>query len=143
MSSPDSKGLRSSPGTVPEGLVSSTTGKIKSDGASLPRVMKRIASELMRRFPLMIAQDPNGFKKQAVYYLKRHLPPRPGRPLEDAITNAIELRKQGYLWKQIYPLCIANHPALPSSSSPATSPNPTPLQSRSAPSNSSPNTPSS
>jgi hypothetical protein len=113
MSSPDSKGLRSPPEAVPEGLVIGTPGSVKSGGANLPRVMKRIAADLMRRFPLMISEDPKRFKKQAVYHLKRNLPPRPGRPMEDAISKAIEMRNQGYPWKQIYPVCIANHAVLP------------------------------
>jgi hypothetical protein len=113
MSGPDSKGLRSLPMAVPKGLVIGAPCTVKSEGASLPRVMKRIAADLMRRFPLMTSEDPKRFKQLAVYNLKRNLPPRPGRPMEDATSKAIEMRKQGYTWQQIYPVCIANHAVLP------------------------------
>lgn len=112
MSEEGKKSLAGPGEPAPEGLVSGTPGKGKPAGASRPRIMKRIASELMRQFPL-IGEDPVQFKKQGVYHLKRNPPPQPGRPMESAITRAIELHKVGHLWKHIYPQRIANHSGLP------------------------------
>lgn len=113
MRSAESKELRSPSEVVPERLGSGTSVRAKTDAVSLPSVMRLIASDLMQRFSTMIAADPTRFKKQVVYYLKRNLPPGPGRPAEDAITKAMELRTQGHSWQFIYQLCIANHLHLP------------------------------
>jgi len=79
----------------------------------LAQAMRQIAGRLCCDFAAPIEQDPQEFKAQAVFYLRRHLPPGPGRPSEDAITKAINLRKQGVAWKQIYPQCIPDHSQLP------------------------------
>ena len=71
--------------------------------------MQQTAARLRRDFAPRIAQDPRKFKRLAVSYLKNYLPPGPGRPPEDAITKAMQLRKQGLEWKQIYPQCIPDH----------------------------------
>ena len=86
--------------------------KRRPEQLTLDRTMRQVAIDLKRRFPLQISQEPRQFKKKAVYYLKCYLPPGPGRPAEEAVTKAIELRKQGQDWKQIYPQCICNHSQL-------------------------------
>jgi hypothetical protein len=89
-----------------------TPEKSRSGYPSLARVMQQTAARLRRDFAPRIAQDQRKFKRQAVFFLKRFLPPGPGRPAGDAVTEAIKLRKQGLEWKQIYPKCIAGHAQL-------------------------------
>jgi hypothetical protein len=80
--------------------------------AELDGVVSQFAAHLCRDFADEIAADPKGFKKQATHHLKRHLPPFAGRPTEDSITKAIDLRKRGNQWKTIYPLVIPNRAQL-------------------------------
>lgn len=75
--------------------------------------MQQIAASLRRDFAPRIAEDPKQFKRLAVFYLKRYLPPGPGRTAGDAITRAIDLRKQRLEWKDIYPQCIPLYSELP------------------------------
>jgi hypothetical protein len=116
MKKTESKEVHSSPEGGPKGVDSGTPESRPGGSPSLTRTMQQIAAGLKRRFPSLIAQDPKKFKKQAVYLLKRHLPPGPGRPAEDAITRAIELRKQGLGWKEIYQQCIPDQSQLPPAS---------------------------
>jgi hypothetical protein len=74
--------------------------------------MQQTAARLRRDFAPRIAQDPQEFKRLAVSFLRRYLPPGPGRPAGDAVTLALELRKQGMEWKQLYPHCISGHAQL-------------------------------
>ena len=84
-------------------------GKPGAGAKDLDRSIRRIAAILQRDYAHQIAEDPRGFKKRVVHKLKLYLPPGPGRPAEASITKAVELRKQGLDWKQIYPQCIPNH----------------------------------
>ncbi|MGA2327058.1 MAG: hypothetical protein ABSH05_12320 [Bryobacteraceae bacterium] len=109
-----------------EAVVSQPTGAAAQEAAAiatprgkerkqkdLARTMRRIGARLQRDFAEQIAQDRRKFKKRAVHYLKRCLPPFPGRPPEASSTRAIELRKAGLEWRQIYPLCIPGHSEMP------------------------------
>jgi hypothetical protein len=96
----------------PSGVRSRTPEKSKPRYPSLARIMQQTAARLRRDFAPRIAQDQRKFKRQAVFFLKRFLPPGPGRPAGDTVTEAIKLRKQGLEWKQIYPKCIAGHAQL-------------------------------
>jgi hypothetical protein len=77
------------------------------------RAVRRFAAGLRCAFAQEIAKDARRFKKLAVYHLKRSLPPLPGRPPKESLTRAIELRKEGMDWRQIYPLCIPGHSGMP------------------------------
>jgi hypothetical protein len=81
-------------------------------GRDLDRAMRRIAAMLQRDFARQIAENAKVFKKRVVHKLKLYLPPGPGRPAEASITKAVELRKLGLDWMQIYPQCIPNHAQL-------------------------------
>jgi len=109
MSDAGDKPLPDSPPETPK-VGSTKSGRTARD---LPRTMRQIATRLRRNFAEEIVADPRKFKKRAVHYLKRHLPPFPGRPPEASLTRAIELCKEGLEWKQIYPLCIPGHSELP------------------------------
>ena len=109
MSDAGDKPLPDSPPLAPK--VGSS--KPRRTARDLPRTMRQIATRLRRDFAEEIVVDPKKFKKRAVHYLKRHLPPFPGRPPEASLTRAIELRKEGLEWKQVYPLCIPGHSGMP------------------------------
>ena len=71
--------------------------------------VKRFAKRLLKLFAAEIASDPRAFKKRAIETLKRSLPPYPGRPTEQAITQAAILRGEGREWPEVYRLVIADH----------------------------------
>ena len=71
--------------------------------------MRQVAAMLQYRFTVQVTRNPKKFKKDAVHYLRLYLPPGPGQLAEDATTKAIELRKQAWGWKQIYPQCISHY----------------------------------
>jgi len=75
----------------------------------LERAIHLFAGQLRRRYSEEICSDAKKFKNRVVSIIRRELPPFPGRPTEEAINRAIELHKQGQLWKEIYPQCISYH----------------------------------
>lgn len=79
---------------------------------SIEQEAKRFTRRLRREFGALIQMDAKTFKKCVMSCVRRGLPPFVGRPSDDAITRAIELRKQGIPWKEIYPQCISNHACL-------------------------------
>ena len=81
---------------------------------AVERAVKGFAALLKCECPEQIADDTmaRGFKKWVKSLLGRNLPPFAGHPKEDAITRAIELRKLGLRWKEVYPEVIPNHPLL-------------------------------
>jgi hypothetical protein len=79
----------------------------------LARVIHQFGARLRRDFAPQVSEDPRKFKKRAVHYLRRCLPPFPGRPPEASLTRAIELYKAGVEWKEIYPQCIPDHSQMP------------------------------
>ena len=106
----DSEAVPQPSGALPEGVGS---GKARRAEPDLARSMRQVGARLRRDFAEQIAQDARRFKKRAVQYLKRQLPPHPGRPPEASLTRAIELHREGKEWKQIYPVCIPGHSGLP------------------------------
>jgi len=80
---------------------------------SIEQEAKRFTRRLRREFGALIQMDAKTFKKCVMSCVRRGLPPFVGRPSDDAITRAIELRKQGLPWKEIYQQCISNHACLP------------------------------
>ncbi len=83
-----------------------------SDGPNLEREVKRFAARLRRRYAEQIQRDPRGFKKRVCSLSRRYLPPYAGRPMEETINRAAELRRQDRGWKEIYPLVIPDHSQL-------------------------------
>ena len=81
-------------------------------GPNLERDVKQFTARLQRRYPDQIAADPKAFKKRARGLVGRNLPPFAGRPMEESINQAAELRKQEYEWKEIYPLVTPDHARL-------------------------------
>jgi hypothetical protein len=81
---------------------------------ALEKVIQETAARLKADFSAQMAQDTNArtFKKLTVRLLKQLLPPGPGRPSEESITQAMKLRAQRIAWKEVYPHCIPNHERL-------------------------------
>jgi hypothetical protein len=79
---------------------------------SLEGEVKRFAARLRREHAQEIESDAKEFKHRACGLLKRCLPPFAGRPTEDSITVAAELRKQDRPWKEVYPVVIPNYATL-------------------------------
>jgi hypothetical protein len=79
---------------------------------NLELAVKRFALRLRREHPEEVRADARGFKNRVCGLLRRYLPPFTGRPTEDSITTAAELRKQNCQWKDIYPLVIPGHATL-------------------------------
>jgi hypothetical protein len=81
---------------------------------ALERILHEVAARLRTEFAQQIAQDADArtFKKLCVRMLKQSLPPGPGRPSGDSITQATQLRAEGMAWKDIYPRCIPRHARL-------------------------------
>lgn len=61
---------------------------------------------LRREFAEEIEADPQTFKRRAIWFLKRGLPPGPGRPYDAAVTRAVKMRAQGNSWRAIYTECL-------------------------------------
>lgn len=70
---------------------------------------KRFARRISKQFASEIATDPRGFKKHLTQIIKRNLPPFPGRPTEQSITQAARLKAGGNSWQDIYPVVIPDH----------------------------------
>ena len=69
----------------------------------LERLARRFSERLKREFAEEIQRDPRGFKKRVVTLVRRALPPFGGRPPENAIDRAIELRKLGQRGRKFMP----------------------------------------
>jgi len=70
----------------------------------------QFATRLRRKFCNEFEQDTPAlrtFKRRVLRLLKTELPPGPGRPPEEAITLAVELRAEGKTWPEVYRACIA------------------------------------
>jgi hypothetical protein len=72
----------------------------------LAGVIRKFTARLRRDFEANILQDSHGFKKQVVKLFRLHLPPGPGRPQEESITHAEEMRAEGAPWLEVYKKCI-------------------------------------
>lgn len=96
-------------GTAETGREVEASGKGHRACVGLDRAIRRFAARLKRDFAAEIARDPASFKHRAVHRLKVYLPPGPGRPCLDSVTQAGELRTQGKPWKEIYPACIPTY----------------------------------
>jgi hypothetical protein len=81
-------------------------------GSTCHQEVKTFATRLRKLFADEIAAEPRGFKKRVIEILKRSLPPFAGRPTEDSITIAIQLRAEGRSWPEVYSQVIVNHDKL-------------------------------
>jgi hypothetical protein len=79
---------------------------------SLEETIRRFGVCLKRDYGDQLARDPRAFKKRVVRFIRLALPPGPGRPLNDAVTRAIELRAQNTPWLVVYRACIQNFTVL-------------------------------
>ncbi len=81
---------------------------------ALERAVQEFAACLKADYASQINQDAEAraFKKLCVRMLKQSLPPGPGRPSEDSITQATTLHAKGTAWKEIYPQCIPRYASL-------------------------------
>jgi hypothetical protein len=61
---------------------------------------------LRNTFPSAIDQDPGAFKNLTVRLVKKELPPHSGRPADEVITRASEIRKAGADWAHVYAECL-------------------------------------
>src|SRR5579864_1447478 len=103
MSDAASKGHSSPPGGFREVVGFGRSASLMAKG--LDRAIRRFADRLKQDFSQQIGEDAKGFKKLVLRRIRSYLPPGPGRPVEAAVTKAVELRKQGLDWKQIYTQC--------------------------------------
>jgi hypothetical protein len=99
-------------GETPHSVSVTAPRGVSQSGVLLKRRMKQIAARLRREFAAEIERAPPGFKRRAARLLKTLLPPRPGRPCDDNITRAIELRSEEKAWKEVYPICIPAYETL-------------------------------
>jgi hypothetical protein len=79
---------------------------------NLERRVTKFANQLRQSHADEIARDPKKFKRRAVGFLRRKLPPFVGRPADESITRAATLRAEGREWQAVYPVCIHNHGSL-------------------------------
>jgi len=95
------------------GFVPICSQNAPSDREAIRRQVESFARRLARRFPQAFA-DGNGTetKKQAVGWMRAALPPHAGRPRKPSVTLAWRLRRKGVPWREIYPQCIENLPAM-------------------------------
>jgi hypothetical protein len=76
-------------------------------GCDLESVICKFTDSLRRSFEASILQDPSGFKKRAVRLFRLSLPPGPGRPAEELITLAEQMRAHGVPWSEVYKKCVS------------------------------------
>jgi hypothetical protein len=73
---------------------------------ALTPIVQNFCSHLQSKFPGQFgnAKTAAAFKQTVILSVKSVLPPvrRPGRPPQETVTRAIELRKQGKNWSAIY-----------------------------------------
>jgi hypothetical protein len=74
--------------------------------------VQQLAARLKRQRAKELAQDPAGFRREAVRAFRASLSPGPGRPRTPNVTLAEKLRDKGKPWQEIYPLCITNYAGL-------------------------------
>jgi hypothetical protein len=78
----------------------------------LEMALRRFATRLRRDYAAEIARDARGFKKDVVRLLRRELPPGPGRPPDEAVTRATNMRAKDQPWATIYCQCIPGYGSL-------------------------------
>ncbi len=76
--------------------------------ARLAQRVREFTDALRRDYGREIHRNPRAFKHQVVRLVRLGLPPGPGRPPDEAITRAIQLRERGTPWLEVYRKCIPN-----------------------------------
>jgi hypothetical protein len=86
--------------------------QVGTDGMSRPareiltRMVQKFRKHLQSKFPREFANDKTAavFKQTIIDSVKSVLPPvrRPGRPPQKTVTRAMEMRREGSDWKDIY-----------------------------------------
>ena len=86
----------------------SPVGKLRkpTPAQHIEQTISEFVSELSSRFREQSERDPAGFKKQVVKLIRRHLPPRPGRPNDPRIDAAVRMVGQGKTVKDVLRLQI-------------------------------------
>jgi hypothetical protein len=81
----------------------SRIGKLRKPTSAqhIEQTISEFVSELRSRFREQSERDPAGFKKQVVKLVRRHLPPRPGRPNDPRIDSAVQMVQQGSTVKEV------------------------------------------
>jgi hypothetical protein len=74
--------------------------------ASLQHEAETFSRRLGIKFPVDIENDLPGFKRRLFAWINRSLPSKAGRPLDDVVTRAYEMRKQGKDWQEVYRECL-------------------------------------
>ena len=87
-------------------------GSLTRSKDSLEAEARRFIRRLRKAFAEAITEDAQGFKRRLRRLVCAGLPPFAGRPPDPAISRAIQLRKQGQEWKEIYPQVIPLHSEL-------------------------------
>lgn len=67
----------------------------------IENVISDFILELRCRFQEQSEKQPVEFKKQVVRLVRRHLPPRPGRPNDPSIDSAVRMMQQGMAIKEV------------------------------------------
>ena len=80
--------------------------------ADLDSTTRKFAEGLRQKFAAEIARNPRAFKRSVIRILKHELPPKPGRPSDEGVTRATQMRAKGRTWPEIYPACIADYTSL-------------------------------
>lgn len=73
------------------------------------RQVKAFARKLTRQFQDEIRSDPRQFKKRVIEVLRRSLPPFGGRPTDESVTTAANMRANQEEWLAVYRAVIPNH----------------------------------
>ena len=99
---------------VSEGIHSDAIGTREATvlAAGAEKDTCRFAARLKRDYAADIARDARGFKERVVRLLRRELPPKPGRPFDETVTRATEMRAKGQSWSTIYCQCIPGYGGL-------------------------------
>ena len=92
----------------------SSIGKLRKPTSAqhIEQTISEYVSELRSRFREQSERDPAGFKKQVVRLVRRHLPPRPGRPNDPRIDTAVRMVEQGKTVKDVLRLQIPEFDSL-------------------------------
>ncbi len=96
------------PDTVQDRSLTGTTSDLGESAlrGTLRSRIRQFAACLRIEFGPEIARDPRGFKRGLVHLLKLELPPHSGRPSNENVTRADDMRKVGKGWKEIYVACL-------------------------------------
>jgi hypothetical protein len=77
--------------------------------ARCDRQVKAFALKLTANFRDEISSDPRRFKKHVIEVLRRSLPPFSGRPTDESVTTAANMRANQEKWLAVYRAVIPNH----------------------------------